>query len=162
MSDITLGIPFEPPTKENRGLSYDRSLCPICGRKLAVKYEGLVCKHADCRLYFKLGKGWVFRTDDSNLSRSNNLANEFFNSSMRLRLDKLWIEAKNKVLIRDGYKCVKCSTEFDTWICLPLHVHHIIPASEEMALYLDEDNLITLCERCHDEIHKFDKHKYET
>jgi hypothetical protein len=158
--DITNGIPFEPWSKNNSYRCYDLSLCPVCGRKLTMMYEGLACKHPDCRLYFKLERGWVYLNEDSKLSGKKNVANIFFSSSTRLRLDKLWIEVKRKVLIRDDYKCVKCNAKFDTWNCYPLHVHHIIPASEEMALYLDEDNLITLCEKCHNEVHQFDKYKF--
>lgn len=159
-SDITNGIPFEQWNKDMPNRCYDISLCPICGKRLIEKYEGLVCRNSVCRLYFKLGSGWVFLTDKSKFSASKNMSNLFFNSSARLRLDKSWIEVKRKAIIRDNYRCTKCNNEFDTWKCLPLHVHHIIPASKEMALYLDLDNLITLCEKCHNQIHSEDKYKF--
>ena len=162
MSDITKGIPFEPWSKENCIKSYDRSLCPLCGHKLVKRYEGMVCKNHKCRLYFKLEIGWVLM-GDSKRNKSKFMANVFYNSSRRLMLDKLWVEKKQKILIRDNYSCVKCNKELDSWSCNPpLNVHHIIPASKEMALYFDEDNLITLCEDCHKEVHNFDKYKYGT
>ena len=159
--DITKGIPFEPWSKDNAHKCYDESLCPLCGKRLIMKYEGLACKNSSCRLYFKLEKGWVLLTKESKSARGEFAGNIFYSSNRRLLLDKQWVEKKREILIRDNYKCKKCGKPLDDWSCHPpLQVHHIIPASKEMALYFDDDNLLTLCEKCHNEIHKFDKHKF--
>ena len=64
-----------------------------------------------------------------------------------LRSDK-WREIRKKILERDGYKCKFCgSTE-------NLRVHHKSYESiyeEEFAL----NDLITLCDKCHSELHEF-------
>jgi len=58
-----------------------------------------------------------------------------------------WEQVRNIVLKRDGYKCTKCKNK------KPLHVHHLtyVHHGEEL-LYLED--LITLCENCHNEVHK--------
>ena len=54
-----------------------------------------------------------------------------------------WKKIRESILARDGYQCNRCkSTNF-------LHVHHIDGDPTNDA----EDNLITLCERCHRLIH---------
>lgn len=140
----------------------EQKICPLCGKKLYERYEGLVCKNNLCKLYHKVGHGWVLIHNESNWSRNRSRINIFFSSNTRLRLQEQWANKKKEILIRDDYTCQKCKFCLaDDWYRIyPLHIHHIIPASEEMALYFDNDNLITLCEKCHKEVHEFDKHKY--
>jgi len=60
---------------------------------------------------------------------------------------KRWREAREEVLKRDGYRCVRCgSTE-------ELHVHHILERRKGGEHKLG--NLITLCRRCHQKEHPF-------
>lgn len=35
--------------------------CPVCGNKLQVRSEGLVCKNWKCPMYWKYGCGPVYR-----------------------------------------------------------------------------------------------------
>jgi len=66
-----------------------------------------------------------------------------------------WELVKRAVLIRDNYTCVKCGGKE------LLDVHHRDGTSRN-----DPDNLITLCKKCHEEIHgetpAQKKHKTET
>lgn len=58
------------------------------------------------------------------------------------------------VLKRDNYTCQKCgSTEY-------LHCHHVVPAKQNPMTANDPDVCITLCKKCHKEIHKQDGCKY--
>ncbi len=50
-------------------------------------------------------------------------------------------------LERDDYECQRCESPFD------LEVHHIKGAVREPLLANDIDNVITLCEDCHDKVH---------
>jgi len=133
--------------------------CPLCNHILYKRYEGLVCKNHKCKLYFKLGKGWVYLTDKS---REYQIINSMWDSNSRLRFNKKWIEIKAKIIQRDNYKCQFCeynfSNDFDR--TNGLEVHHIIPASKESTLFLDEDNLITVCKKCHKKLHSTDKYKF--
>lgn len=52
---------------------------------------------------------------------------------------------RTNVIMRDGGRCRSCNTNRN------LHVHHIRYRSEGGTH--DEDNLITLCETCHDKAH---------
>jgi len=57
-----------------------------------------------------------------------------------------WDEIRKKVLKRDGYRCKECGTGNKKF-----HVHHKIPISEGGSHNLE--NLITLCEYCHNSKH---------
>lgn len=60
-----------------------------------------------------------------------------------------WRELREKVLIRDNYRCNKCKCYPSN--NKPLHIHHII---ERCQWWEDSlDNLIALCQSCHNEIH---------
>jgi len=57
-------------------------------------------------------------------------------------------ELRQLVLERDDYKCIKCGNTKN------LHCHHIDPVINNPVESADVDNCITLCKRCHIEIHK--------
>lgn len=138
------------------------NICPICNHKLNLYYLGLVCKNWKCPLYYKLETGWIKLTRESNWSKKRTYVNLFFDSNKRLFLAKEFAKVKREVLIRDDYTCQKCKydiTEDYSWET-KVEVHHIVQANEEMALYLDLDNLITLCRSCHKKIHQYDKRTF--
>lgn len=56
--------------------------------------------------------------------------------------------AKKKVKSRDG--CCICCGEVDK----QLQVHHIFPKSSYPNLSADENNMICLCQSCHDKYHR--------
>ena len=55
---------------------------------------------------------------------------------------------KKQVLVRDNYTCQNCGIEEN------LVVHHIKKFSENKQLRFDVNNGITLCRKCHKEVHK--------
>ncbi len=62
---------------------------------------------------------------------------------------------KREVLRRDGYKCTKCNWSHEEWNRSDprhLELHHAKPHAEGGEN--TEDNLITLCTVCHDDIHR--------
>ena len=59
---------------------------------------------------------------------------------------KEWIAIRKQILRRDKYVCQRCSSK--TVEDNPLTVHHIVPRSERGGN--QPDNLITLCNKCHD------------
>lgn len=60
----------------------------------------------------------------------------------------LWQRKKNGILERDKYTCQCCGEVVDT-----LHVHHLTYEKGKMAWEYPDENLITLCEKCHSKIH---------
>ena len=61
---------------------------------------------------------------------------------------------RRQVLVRDGYKCQSCGWNHDSWNTSDprhLEVHHRIGHAEGGAN--TEENLLTLCKVCHDEVH---------
>jgi len=62
---------------------------------------------------------------------------------------------KREVLRRDGYKCTKCNWSHEEWNRSDprhLELHHVKPHAEGGEN--TEDNLITLCTVCHDDVHR--------
>lgn len=65
---------------------------------------------------------------------------------------KLTQRVKARIKQRDNYKCVRCGS------IEKLTIHHVIPISESSSRDIDElikdNNLVTLCERCHSKVHE--------
>ena len=60
---------------------------------------------------------------------------------------------KSKQILKDNnYKCEMCKDK--GVITVAAEVHHIIPLSIDFNKRLDDDNLMALCESCHDDIHR--------
>ena len=57
-----------------------------------------------------------------------------------------WRELSDQVRKRDGYRCTQCGAKD-----VELHVHHIVPLS--LGGSNEDNNLTTLCDYCHGEIH---------
>lgn len=64
---------------------------------------------------------------------------------------RIWRE---QVFTRDGYKCRRCGQTGGT-----LNAHHIKQYALYPDLRFDPDNGITLCEKCHKEVHKNNRKK---
>lgn len=62
-----------------------------------------------------------------------------------------WIRKRQVILKRDNYLCRECSRYGKS--TLANIVHHIIPLEEREDLALDNRNLVSLCERCHERMH---------
>lgn len=58
-----------------------------------------------------------------------------------------WYAFRNYILKRDNFKCCACNNKNN------LHIHHIIPVSEDIDLMYGEDNCLTLCSKCHHKKH---------
>lgn len=68
-----------------------------------------------------------------------------------------WRRARASALMRDHYMCVECiAAKTRGVICKPRAadlVHHIKPLKEYPELALELDNLMSLCNRCHNRLH---------
>lgn len=67
----------------------------------------------------------------------------------RFRWSNLWKEKRIQIKERDLYLCQVCKDK-GKYIYDNLEVHHIIPLEEDYDKRLDDENLITLCEWCHE------------
>jgi 5-methylcytosine-specific restriction endonuclease McrA len=78
------------------------------------------------------------------------------NQALRLQLDpELYEQLRQQVLSRDGWRCQRCGSMSH------LEVHH-----QEFRSHSGDDseyNLITLCFKCHHEVHQHhsDLHKFD-
>ena len=90
-------------------------------------------------------------------------------NSLRFYKSKEWLAKREEILIRDNYECQNCKAEGRLTIKensrSSLEVHHIVELKQDPLLGLDNDNLITLCIDCHNEVHnrfgKIGKNKIE-
>ena len=72
----------------------------------------------------------------------------------RFRSGKAWKKKREEIQQRDWYICRVCFAKHgltrDGINRKDLSVHHITPLREDFDKRLDNDNLITLCKRCHE------------
>lgn len=64
---------------------------------------------------------------------------------------KQWKEKRIQILIRDNYECQRCKANGK--YSKATTVHHIKHYSKFPSLALTDDNLISLCNTCHNEVH---------
>jgi predicted restriction endonuclease len=72
---------------------------------------------------------------------------------LELLKDPRWQKMRLEILLRDNFKCRSCGCDENT-----LHVHHLKYTSNE-PWEEESDNLITLCELCHEALHYLSIHK---
>ena len=77
-------------------------------------------------------------------STAQTMKDEFYQS-------KTWKRKRESILRRDGYKCRRCKRYGRQRPATT--VHHIKHFDEFPELALDNDNLISLCESCHNYYH---------
>lgn len=58
-----------------------------------------------------------------------------------------WKERRRRILARDGFKCVLCGSGIN------LNVHHLTYINKG---HEEDDDLVTLCQKCHEKVHKED------
>lgn len=62
-----------------------------------------------------------------------------------------WQQRRQKVFRRDGYECQNCLMEGAMIGPAELECHHIVPKESGGTHQLN--NLVTLCEQCHEAVH---------
>lgn len=71
---------------------------------------------------------------------------------------KKWKTKRNNILKRDGYVCKECSRYGKRDVPAEV-VHHIFPYEHYPNLGLKNDNLISLCNSCHNKMHFRESHE---
>ena len=67
-----------------------------------------------------------------------------------------WIKKREVILKRDDYLCCECKRYGNN---IPAeHVHHIHPVEHRPDLEYVNDNLISLCKKCHNSMHNREDH----
>lgn len=77
----------------------------------------------------------------------------------RLRGLQVWKKKRKTIKDRDNYMCQICVRDmFNTYGTKynddNIQVHHIVPITEDEAIWLDDDNLICLCKYHHERAEK--------
>ena len=63
----------------------------------------------------------------------------------------VWKNKRERILKRDEYVCRECKRYGKTTAATT--VHHVIPLEKQPDLKYSNDNLISLCRKCHDKMH---------
>lgn len=73
-----------------------------------------------------------------------------YNNKESFRWSNDWKKKRNDIRDRDNHLCRWCLVN-GRITYKDLSVHHITPLEEDYERRLDDDNLITLCDRCHED-----------
>lgn len=70
----------------------------------------------------------------------------------------LWLQTRQDILIRDHYECQRCKynkhlTTYPTGDKRFMYIHHILELKKYPKYCLNQAILVTLCWRCHEEVH---------
>ncbi|WP_440894962.1 HNH endonuclease [Amphibacillus sp. Q70] len=86
----------------------------------------------------------IFKYWTKNTKLTKKMVDDFYKSGP-------WRKCRGTILERDGYLCQICMQVDDP---IPADtVHHIIHLKDDPSKALDEDNLISVCFTCHNDLH---------
>ncbi len=123
-------------TQEEQNKRYYTKILNLYQKKYPVSYRTLFVRDIKNRIlpiYFH-----SFLHIESTFSNTCKKARQRFNSNIKL---------KNRIMERDGWKCMKCkSTQY-------LEIDHIVPIKQRPDLANVSSNLRTLCKPCHKKRH---------
>ncbi len=117
-----------------------KKICPRCNIRL-VSISKKYCEICEAKVNNRHKEYKRYRTDDKE---------QHFYS------DSVWIRKRNKIKFIDNGYCLACLDKHD--IKSMDTVHHIVELKEDWSKRLEDDNLISLCESCHQVVHN----KYKT
>lgn len=145
---INRGKYYNDVEKEVRKKKVINTICDVCSKEYmkgnGVKRKSIFNVCSDCNGKFKK---IMFSNKDAVTWKGG--VTPIHNAIRNSEENKIWIKS---VLLKDGYKCVKCGSK------KKIIAHHIINFSD---LYIDlneilwdVNNGITFCEECHKNFHK--------
>lgn len=108
------------------------------------------CLHPSCRQLIPFTDGYCKKHNPS--QEYNRTRAKRDPEYLKFYKSKAWIGARKNALIRDDYLCVSClNTGLYTTAQL---VHHKVEVRDDFEKRLDPENLESLCESCHQKIHR--------
>ena len=124
-----------------------KKLCSKCGK--IIPYGKYRCNECELKYQAK------YQANKDNYYKSKIDYYKKYNAEKRVNQDfynsKSWSLARKQVSNRDRGLCRLCYSEGK--IIYSDCVHHIEEVRDNKALRHSEDNLISLCNRCHREVH---------
>ncbi|WIF95133.1 HNH endonuclease [Caminicella sporogenes] len=122
-----------------------KKICNEYGCNKIIDYTEIYCKE-----HKKINDQ---RKKQRKKERLKNYDNKRKNSKeWKFYKSKEWLYARRAALVRDNYLCQHCLK--NNRITLADMVHHIIPIKEDFSKRLQLSNLISLCNSCHEKIHR--------
>ncbi|MFW6029444.1 MAG: HNH endonuclease [Halanaerobiales bacterium] len=102
-----------------------------------IKY---LCKYPQCQNPVNNKDEYCIEHQNSTIVKKNRK----YGVTSKLYNTAEWRKMRKVVLTRDNYTCQNCGSQ------TKVVVDHIIPHRENLELFIEETNLITLCKECHD------------
>lgn len=127
-------------------------VCVYCGRWFVPTPYSVRCRIVALNanpIYRTFGEGRFYCSDDCKNSCPTFRRHKYPKGFRLATSREVQPELRHIVFKRDGYTCQKCG-KFD----VEIHCHHIDPVSQNPIESADVDNCITLCAKCHKNIHK--------
>lgn len=134
-----------PMVEENDGQQH---YCGECAFKLGKITDKEYIKHF---LYFIGLKGLraAINPETGEVETTLNKRFPWEGKNKDHRHSKMYVQWREKVFIRDNYTCQRCNVRGGN-----LEAHHIRPFSMYGGLRYKIDNGVTLCKKCHKEVHR--------
>lgn len=113
-----------------------KKICPRCNRRL-VSISKKYCEVCEAKSNTRHKEYKRYRTDDK---------------EQRFYSDPDWIRKREKIKYTDNGQCLLCLNNNDHRVMDT--VHHIVELKEDWSKRFEDDNLISLCESCHQVVHR--------
>jgi len=126
---------------------YERGVGKYCSNKCQSKDGTVECECNYCGNSFTVPKSKCKNGRGKYCSRKCQKLDKR-KSNPDLRDSPAYRQFRTDVLDRDNYSCVDCGTSDN------LHVHHIVPISEDESQATDVANGVTVCVPCHADRHE--------
>ena len=108
------------------------------------------CFHPSCRLFIPFTETYCDKHEPN--KEYNQARRRFDGEYISFYKSRAWTNVRKVAMMRDDYLCVNC-TRND--IIKPAQlVHHVIEVKTDWDKRLDLNNLESICESCHQKIHK--------
>ena len=96
-------------------------------------------------------KGYRHLINKQQLKTFRGQALFYWGDDMNIYKTRKWLRTRERVLRRDEYMCRECRRYGRTTPATT--VHHILPLEQRPDLKLNSQNLISLCNECHNQMH---------
>lgn len=108
------------------------------------------CFHPSCRLFIPFTQAYCEKHEPNKIySKERRRSDPEY---VKFYKTRAWLNTRKNILMRDDYICLTC--ERNGFIKPAQLVHHIKEVKTDWDKRLDLENLESICESCHQKIHK--------
>jgi|SRR5699024_2713035 len=109
------------------------------------------CAKAGCRTLIDYDKRYCDEHRNDNHKQYNKHRRQYDREYVSFYSSSDWRKTRYQAMLKTGFQCVRCDD--DSIVTTAVMVHHIQTVKDRPDLKLDMDNLMPLCNECHNKIH---------